>query len=241
MQESAGMTDDPAPLSAGGTLQFSQPSRGRRMWLVAELAVIFVGAPLAMREAVHGAHIPLFLALLPVFVVALVLLIADSTFRLRTELRRGFSGWQLLTILAVFAIAGGAVTYWVWLIHPQWYLEFPKNRPQIWGRIMLLYPFASVAVQELVYRTFYFHRYGPLFGRHRWLGILLNGVLFALGHIVIGTAFAILGTFATGTLFAMRYASTRSFWAVFLEHTLWGWLVFTVGLGRFFFTGISNI
>ena len=32
---------------------------------------------------------------------------------------------------------------------------------------------------------------------------------------------------------------TRSFWAVFLEHTLWGGLVFTVGLGRYFFTGVG--
>lgn len=194
-----------------------------------------------MRAAIHGAHIPLFLALLPIFAIAVIILLADPTFRLRTELARGFSGWQFLSILAVFGVAGGAVTYWVWLIHPQWYLEFPKNRPELWLRIMLLYPFASVAVQELVYRTFYFHRYGALFGKNRWLGILLNGVLFGFGHIVIGTTFAILGTLATGTLFALRYSATRSFWAVFIEHTLWGWLVFTVGLGQFFFTGVSNL
>ncbi len=235
------MTESPAQLAAGGTLERGAPSPSRKAWLVIELAIIFIGAPIAMREAVHGAHIPLFLALLPVFALAVLLLLADPTFRLRTELRRGFSGWQLLSILAVFGVAGGVVTYWVWLLHPQWYLEFPKNRPELWARIMLLYPLASVAVQELVYRTFYFHRYGPLFGGQRWLGILLNGVLFGFGHIVIGTTFAILGTFATGTLFALRYAATRSFWAVFLEHTLWGWLVFTIGLGRFFFTGVSNL
>jgi uncharacterized protein len=236
-----GALDGPALLAAGGTLDRGETSPSRKVWLALELALIFIGAPIAMREAVHGAHIPLFLALLPVFALAVALLLADPTFRLRAELRRGFSGWQLLSILAVFGVAGGAVTYWVWLIHPQWYLEFPKNRPELWARIMLLYPLASVAVQELVYRTFYFHRYGPLFGRQRWLGILLNGVLFGFGHIVIGTTFAILGTFATGTLFALRYSATRSFWAVFLEHTLWGWLVFTVGLGRFFFTGVSNL
>lgn len=194
-----------------------------------------------MRAAVHNAHIPLFLALLPVLILAIVMLLADRTFQLRTELSRGFDRWQALSIIGVFAVAGGAVTYWVWLIHPQWYLEFPKNRPETWARIMLLYPFASVAAQELVYRTFYFHRYGPLFGDSRWLGILINGALFGFGHIVVGTAFAMLGTFATGMLFAMRYSATRSFWAVFIEHTLWGWLVFTVGLGRFFFTGVSNL
>lgn len=231
----------PALLGAGGTLERGDPSPSRKVWLVIELAIIFIGAPIAMREAVHGAHIPLFLALLPVFALAVLLLLADPTFRLSAELRRGFSGWHLLSILVVFGVAGGVVTYWVWLLHPQWYLEFPKNRPELWARIMLLYPLASVAVQELVYRTFYFHRYGPLFGRQRWLGIVLNGVLFGFGHIVIGTTFAILGTFATGTLFALRYAATRSYWAVFLEHTLWGWLVFTIGLGRFFFTGVSNL
>ena len=100
--------------------------------------------------------------------------------------------------------------------------------------VMLLYPAMSVVVQELVYRTFYFHRYGALFGRAWWLAILINGILFGLGHIVIGTDLAIYGTMATGMLFAYRYAVTRSFWAVFIEHTLWGALVFTVGLGRLF-------
>ena len=94
---------------------------------------------------------------------------------------------------------------------------------------MLLYPLMSVLVQELVYRTFFFHRYGVLFGNAWWPAILLNGVLFGLGHIVIGTPLAVYGTMATGALFAWRYAMTRSFWAVFIEHTLWGALVFTVG------------
>ena len=48
-------------------------------------------------------------------------------------------------------------------------------------------------------------------------------------------------TAAAELLFAMRYAATRSYWAVVLEHTLWGWLVFTTGLGRYVFTGVSNI
>jgi hypothetical protein len=145
----------------------------------------------------------------------------------------------LLSILGVFAVGGGAVAYYVANVHPDWFLEFPRNRPATYQRIMLLYPAMSVVVQELVYRTFFFHRYGALFGRAWWLAILLNGVLFGLGHIVIGTELAVYGTMATGTLFAWRYVVTRSFWAVFIEHTLWGALVFTVGLGRFFFAGVG--
>ena len=46
--------------------------------------------------------------------------------------------------------------------------------------------------------------------------------------------------FIGGALFAWRYERSRSFWAVWVEHVLWGWLVFTVGLGVFFFTGVAN-
>lgn len=106
---------------------------------------------------------------------------------------------------------------------------------------MLLYPLLSVPVQELAYRTFFFHRYGPLFGTGRASLILTNGILFGFAHIVFGNTVAIFGSMVIGALLAYRYEATRSLWAVWLEHTLWGWLVFTVGLGHFFFTGVSNI
>ena len=208
---------------------------------MAELALIYLAAPLAMHYAVHGERVPLFLALLPVLALALSILAADSSFHLVKEVRRGFDWRAALSILLVFAIAGGAVAAWVLHAHPAWFMEFPKRRPELFQRIMLLYPLMSVAVQELVYRTFYFHRYGPLFGEQRWLGIVANGLLFGFGHVVVGTQFAVVATCASGLLFASRYAATRSFWAVFIEHTLWGWLVFTVGLGRYFFTGVSNV
>lgn len=228
-------------LSAAGSLSQAHASLGRRVWLAAELILLLVVAPIAMRWAVHGAQIPLFLALVPVLAVALVLLLADPTFSLGLELRQGF-GWRTaLTIALVFVVAGGAVAYWVREVHPDWFLEFPRNRPETWRRIMLLYPLASVAAQELVYRSFYFHRYGPLFGSEAWLGILVNGLLFGFGHIVVGSPFALVTTALTGLLFSVRYATSRSYWAVFIEHTLWGWLVFTVGLGRYFFTGIANV
>jgi membrane protease YdiL (CAAX protease family) len=166
-------------------------------------------------------------------------LMLDRTFSLRRELSRGFSLAQLASILAMFAVGGGIVAAYVAHFHPDWFLEFPRERPETYKRIMLLYPLMSVVAQELVYRTFYFHRYGLLFGRAWWLAILLNGILFGFGHIVVGTPLAIYGTMVTGVLFAWRYAMTRSFWAVFIEHTLWGGLVFTVGLGRFFFTGVG--
>jgi membrane protease YdiL (CAAX protease family) len=231
---------DPSLLAAGGTVSNARPSPARRIRLAAELALLFIAAPLGMDWLVHGEKIPIFVALLPVLVVALILLAADPTFHIRRELARGF-GWRtLLSIAAIFVAGGAAATLWITHHHPSWFLEFPTNRPQTYTRIMILYPLFSVAAQELLYRSFYFHRFGPLFGDQRWLGVILNGLLFGFAHIVMESTFAILATAAGGLLLAVRYAMTRSYWAVFLEHTIWGWLVFTIGLGRFFFTGVAN-
>jgi hypothetical protein len=231
---------DPSLLAAGGTVSNARATPARRIRLAVELALLFVAAPLAMDRLVHGEKIPIFVALLPVLVVALVLLAADPTFRIRRELAQGF-GWRTLaSIAAVFAVGGGAATLWIMHNHPGWFLEFPTNRPETYKRIMILYPLFSVAAQELLYRSFYFHRFGPLFGDQRWLGVVLNGLLFGFAHIVMESTFAIMATAAGGLLLAARYAATRSYWAVFIEHTIWGWLVFTIGLGRFLFNGVSK-
>ena len=226
-------------LCAGGTLSIPELDWPSRAWRIAEMALLYVAAPFAVDQAVHREGVPVFIALLPVLAVILMFLSVDRTFSLRRELTRGFSFRQFFYILLTFAVGGGIVANYVAQYHPELFLEFPRNRPETYTRIMLLYPLMSVLVQELVYRTFFFHRYGVLFGNWWWAAILLNGVLFGLGHIVIGTPLAVYGTMATGVLFAWRYAMTRSFWAVFIEHTLWGALVFTVGLGRYFFTGVG--
>jgi hypothetical protein len=231
---------NPLLIAAGGTLIRRPLTGARAAWLVTELVLLFIAAPLAMHAAVHQARIPLFVALLPILGIVLAILLADRTFSLKTELSRGF-GWRtLLSILVVFAV--GALGLWAWLkdTHPTWLFEFPRNRPELWLTVMLAYPIVSVATQEIVYRTFFFHRYGPLFGGRTGILIALNGVLFGFAHIVVGQPFAIIATIFGGFLFAARYAETRSFWAVFLEHTLWGAFIFTIGLGRYFFTGVSN-
>jgi len=228
------------PLCAGGTLRLPELSWAGRLWRLIELGIVFAAAPLVVDWAVHMRGIPVFVALMPVLGLILLFLIADPTFSLRRELARGFGFATLASMLAVFVVAGGAVAYYVAQYYPELFLEFPRHRPETYTRIMLLYPLMSVIPQELIYRTFFFHRYGVLFGRAWWLAIIVNAVLFGLGHlVVVGTPLAVYGTMATGLLFAVRYALTRSLWAVLVEHALWGALVFTVGLGRFFFTGVG--
>lgn len=229
--------------AAGGSLPRSEdvarPSPHRRLRLLAELALIFVVAPILMRHAVYEYNVPLFYALPPVLVAIALCLFLDPTFRLKRELMRGASLDTIRSIVLMCTVGAVVIAALVAISMPDRLFALAAERPGKWLKIMALYPFTSVLPQELVYRVFFFHRYGPLF-RNRWMLIFVSGLLFGLGHALFRNWIAIGGAFAAGMLFAWRYERTRSFWTVWFEHALWGWLVFTVGLGVYFFTGVRN-
>ncbi|MGF1649997.1 MAG: CPBP family intramembrane glutamic endopeptidase [Hyphomicrobiaceae bacterium] len=232
-------------LAAGGSLQRDaatlHPRVARRAWLIAELGLFYIGAPLAISWAIFSHGVPLVVALQPILIAFVVYLLWDDSFLLRRELATGFSFKTLLWLLLTFLILGAGITVATYLVFPERFLALPRYRPDLWHMIMLGYPIASVIPQELVYRTFFFHRYGPLFGDMRWLAIAVNGLLFGFAHIIFQNWIAVAGTTVVGWLIAYRYETSRSFWAAWLEHALFGCLVFTVGLGGFFFTGVANL
>jgi membrane protease YdiL (CAAX protease family) len=242
------LSNDDAPdradgFAAGGTLSRpageAHPSEGRRIRLLMEFATLFVAAPVAMRIAVYDYGVPLFYALPPVLLGFAAFLFLDSSFSLGRELNRRISHATLNSILTIFAAGCAVVGVIVAASMPERLFALAAERPGKWLKIMTLYPFTSVLAQECVYRVFLFHRYGPLF-RNRSSLILTNGLVFGFGHILFRNWIAVVGSFIVGILLAWRYERTRSFWAVYLEHVLWGWLVFTIGLGVYFFTGVRN-
>jgi membrane protease YdiL (CAAX protease family) len=96
--------------------------------------------------------------------------------------------------------------------------------------------------------VFFFHRYASALNGAGWLAIAVNAMLFATMHAILfasrGPAIhweAVTVSFIGGLIFACRFVKTRSFLAVWLEHALYGDLIFTIGLGRFFFTGVANL
>ncbi|MBL8566897.1 MAG: CPBP family intramembrane metalloprotease [Hyphomicrobiaceae bacterium] len=232
-------------VAAGGTLRrkpgVSQPGLWRSIWLALEIVLLYLVVPIGLIHVVLSYRLPLFTVLPPMLATFVTILLLDRGFSLRRELGRGVRLRTLLSILASFAIAGSAIAYAVSELMPRHFLNMMMERREVWERVMLLYPFLSVVPQEIAYRTFFFHRYGPLFRDNSVALIVINGLLFGFGHVLFANWLAVAGTFVTGMLFAWRYHANRSFWAVWIEHTLWGWLVFTVGLGGFFFTGVSNL
>jgi uncharacterized protein len=94
--------------------------------------------------------------------------------------------------------------------------------------LVLLYPLVSVIPQELVFRTFFFHRYRKLFTSLSGCAIA-SGLCFGYAHIIYGNWTAVILATIGGMLFSYRYMKTNATNIVVLEHSLWGIFVFVIG------------
>lgn len=139
-------------------------------------------------------------------------------------------------VLGVFIPAAAALTLWAYTAHPDRFFHLPRNRPQFWAVIMLLYPVLSVYPQNLIHRAFLFHRYRTILPRP-WMRVLIGAAAFGWAHIVMENFPAVALTFLGGLLFGWTYERTRSLLAASLEHAMYGCWVFTVGLGFYFVHG----
>jgi hypothetical protein len=212
----------------------------RRIWLTLEMIAGFVLTPIAVYALLYRYHIPLFTLLPLVFATFILLLTLDRTFSWRIALKRGITWRELASILGIFAVAGPAIALFGYYDRPESFLRFPRLSYNLWITVMILYPLISVTAQEIMYRVFFFHRYRALFAGDPQAGIVLNAVLFSFSHIIFQNVTTLIISFLGGLLFAWRYQSSRSYWALVLEHALYGNMIFTVGLGRYFYTGVSN-
>lgn len=223
------MSDAPAQPGEGKELR--TPQRVAR-WC--ELVLLFAGLPLCVwLEPFWLPKIPLLL----LFALACLLVLRrDPAFdRRRLWNTAALAGlWQVLLprAAAVAAVTWGLV---LWLV-PGGLFAFPRRHPLFWLLVMALYPLLSAWPQELIYRTFFWHRYAPVLGTRRAVA-LASTLAFAFLHIIFGNPVAILLTLPGGWLFARTYERTESLAAVTVEHALYGCLLFTLGLGRFFYNG----
>lgn len=132
--------------------------------------------------------------------------------------------------LALF-LAGFTYAY-----NPDRLFGFVSHAPERWALVMLLYPILSALPQELIYRSFFFHRYKELFSCPTTL-LLVNALLFGYAHILFKNPIAVTFTIIGGWLFAQTYHKTKSLWLATIEHALYGNFIFTIGLGWYFYNG----
>ena len=162
---------------------------------------------------------------------------ADPTFD-RSELWRASAVRAALPGIGVRVLVGGvSLVGLVFAVAPETFLDFPRQQPVLWAFVMIAYPVFSVYAQELLWRTFFFHRYAPILSdRFLWVA---SGLLFGFMHVVFRHWIAVAATLVGGFFFAWSYRRHRSLAAVCVEHALFGCLLFTIGLGTYFYSGAA--
>ncbi|MBO1360795.1 CPBP family intramembrane metalloprotease [Acetobacter sacchari] len=202
-----------------------------RIRRAAEFLLLFVGGPLAIL-ALHRAGV-LFGLLWAAAALAWI------SQRGATAPQSGQTlGAALRTPLLRFIVLAPLIMIAAWIWSPQTLFSLPREKPGFWLVIVVLYPLLSVWPQEMLYRSFLFRRYGGLFGGDRGT-IAASALAFGFAHILFLNWIAIAMTTIGGLLFARDYARHRDLRVACIEHSLYGCLIFTIGLGRFFYTGAA--
>jgi membrane protease YdiL (CAAX protease family) len=204
-----------------------------RGWLAVEFVVLFVGVPLAMARR--------WLARQPTLMLAVASLVCASYLLAHPSFDRSLL-WNGAAVVAearvialvVLALAPLLVAATLVLARAELF-ALPRERTLLWLAIMLLYPIFSVYPQELIYRAFLFERYLPLFGSRAGL-IAASAFAFSFAHVLFRPPWVAMSVcLVGGVVFALHYAVSGSLAVVCVEHAFFGQLIFTVGLGRYFY------
>ena len=143
---------------------------------------------------------------------------------------------DLRYLIIRFLTIGVILTVLTWVTVPGSFLSFPREHPGLWILVMVLYPVLSVWPQEMIYRAFLYSRYEPLFGTRTGY-LLASALAFGYMHVIFINTVAVVISAIGGWLFASNYARNRSLALVSVEHALYGCLIFTIGLGKYFYIG----
>ncbi|RMI33706.1 CPBP family glutamic-type intramembrane protease [Nocardia stercoris] len=208
--------------------------RWKPVYLAAEYAALFFGGTALCNRYLRGKPpIPILIALS----AGAVLYLRRSPGFDRAALwrREALPGHaRSMTVLA--GSTALALTGAVAATRRQDLFDLPRRSPLLWAAVMVLYPALSVYPQEVVFRSFLFHRYAAVFG-DGYLMVAASAAAFAYAHIIFGSWFSVAASGVGGWLFAVRYLQSQSLFTASVEHALYGMLVFTVGLGRYFYHG----
>ncbi len=211
------------------------PANGRFL-LWCEFLGLYVLVPVGLAVFLQpGARFVVLFVLAAVSVLGVVLLQRTPGFVWR-DLLAGADriGWGVVTGFALVVLAGSLAV--ILLTRPDALLGLLLQRPGLWLLTLALYPVLSALPQELLFRPLFFRRYAALLPTGP-AAILLNAAVFSLAHLLYWNWIVLAMTFCGGLAFAWAYEVRRSFALAVLLHAVAGWILFTVGLGVYFYIG----
>ncbi len=117
--------------------------------------------------------------------------------------------------------------------------NLPRSNLLVWTILCLMYPLFSAYGQEIIYRVFLFYRYRTIFKTKRMF-ILASSVSFSFVHIVYYSPISIILTLFLGIYLSTTYLKTKSVLFTSIIHSIFGNLIFTIGLGSYFWLDMEK-
>ena len=200
--------------------------------LWAEFAALYIGAPLGIALFMPGNL--LFPALAVFSIAGMALLWRTGGFDWRSLVR----GWGQVPVwqVALFGLIVG-LTGWAIIetTRPDYVRPLTPERLRFLGVIWLFYPILSALPQELIFRPLFFHRFGSLFP-DRGTAVLVNAAVLSFAHLMYWSIVVAVLTLIGGWIFARAYL-LRGFLSAWILHGIAGNVLFTVGMGAYFWSG----
>ena len=196
---------------------------------IIELFLLFIAVPgiLATSFSVYVKVTAVVLALLYVLFISY-----------KTMFRKGFKiSYKKPSITYVIRVSIVSLLIFVsgmaliQYINPDLLFVVVKQKPLLWLTILFVYAFLSVIPQELIYRRFFYRRYRSLFYNKKLFAVI-NVFCFSWCHIFLNNIWVMIITALGGILFVYTYEKERNLRWVIFEHSLYGNIVFTLGLGQ---------
>jgi uncharacterized protein len=205
----------------------SPANKASSTFIILELLILFVVLPLLYAFNLLPFHKIIPLVILLAYCTIILLIqgqLIMSKFKFETE-------WKIILFRFTLVTALILVSIKLFSSYPL-ISDLSENKKLLY--MLLLYPFLSALPQEVIFREFFFYRYGNIFKKPKLL-IFVNVLLFAFAHIYFGNWIVIAFTLIGGLIFALTFLKTRSIMVVAIEHSLYGLVILASGLSPHFY------
>jgi membrane protease YdiL (CAAX protease family) len=203
-----------------------------RTALWAEFLALFVAVPVALALLLPSGT--MFPVLFAATLLGLWLLHRTPGFRW-SDLWQGAEEVTWLRLMGFGAVTLAVSVAVLLAVAPESLFALLRGQPLLWLAVVGLYPVLSALPQELLFRPLFFRRYRPILPRRG--ADLCNAALFSLAHLMYWSWIVAVLTFAGGLVFAWAYRRRGSFPLAVALHAVAGIVLFTAGMGMFFYSG----
>lgn len=203
----------------------------QQVYLYTEFGTFFFGIPLLLLfegDLMHPSSI-----LLPLVLLVFAILHFSTGFRWKELWYFPIKRNTLFKHLGIAVMVSAIMIAWVYLFDRSNLFNLPFGNWKVWLILSTFYPIFSASLQEIIFRTFFFRRYEKLM-ENECLIILLSAVAFSFAHIFYFHIVSLLLTFILGLYLGWIYARMRSVLFTAILHSIYGNMVFTIGMGQYF-------